>query len=213
MKKEIETAKEKGFDQTDIDDVITVNNVKSGNNKDFKKIIEKYNDVVLRKMLVYCKGDLMKAEDMTSDIMIKVLENLSKWKIQDGKFKNWIYTLASNYFFDSCRKEKVNVKRFGHSVSIDSLFRNDVGESQTKSSKVQIADEDSRVDEKIEEGENIEKMMLALKQLSKTEKEIVELRYFSGLSFEEISETLGINISTCRVTIQRTIIKLRNLIK
>jgi len=211
MDKEIKIAKSKGFNNSDIDDLVAVCNIKSGKEREFAKIMDKYYGIVLRKMLSYYNGDSEKAEDGASDVMVKILQSLDKWSAKDGKFKSWVYKITYTTFIDTYRKDKRNTN--GNSVSIDSLFRNDVGESQNQLASLQIADEDLNADEIIEKKEMISKMIVALNELTDIEKKIIELRYFSGMRFDVISETVNVNESTCRVTSRRAILKLKELLK
>ena len=197
MKKELDIAKDNGFKQTDLDDLFAVNSVKSGKVSDFDKIMNKYYNVVLRKMMQYYNGNQNKAENCTAKVMIVVYENISKWSAKNGKFRNWVYKIAYTTFVDEYRKNKKD-----NTVSLDSLFTNDKGETFGN----QVASEDLNSDEKLE---NIEKLKIALSTLKETERQIIEMRFFSGMSFKEVSEELDINVSTCRVTSRRALDKLK----
>ena len=51
MDKEIKIAKSKGFNDSDIEDLVAVNEIKSGKEREFAKIMDKYQIVVMRKMV------------------------------------------------------------------------------------------------------------------------------------------------------------------
>ena len=54
-----------------------------------------------------------------------------------------------------------------------------------------------------------EKLLFALKSLKEDEIQIIEMRYFEGLSFKEIAGQLNISESNAKVRCFRTIEKLR----
>ena len=132
--------------------------------------------------------------------MVVVYENISKWNVKSGKFRNWVYKISYTTFVDEYRKSKKD-----DTVSLDSLFTNDKGETFGN----QIASEDLNLEEKLELKGDIKKLKIALSTLKETEKEIIEMRFFSGMSFKEIAEELGVNVSTCRVSSRRALDKLK----
>jgi len=200
MKKEIDIAKDNGFKQTDLDDLFAVNSVKSGKVSDFDKIMNKYYNIVLRKMMQYYNGNESKAEDCTAKVMVIVYENISKWSAEKGKFRNWVYKIAHTTFVDEYRKSKLD-----DTVSLDALFTNNKGESFGN----QVASEDLNLEEKLELKSDIKDLKTAISSLKETDRQIIEMRYFYGMCFKDISKELNINLSTCRVSAIRILGKLK----
>ena len=64
-------------------------------------------------------GNIQKAEDLTSEVMLKVMNTIGKYSVENGSgyFRGWIKKVARNTFIDNTRtsKHKFNKKV----VSID----------------------------------------------------------------------------------------------
>lgn len=209
MNKEIEIAKGKGFSENEMEDIIVVEAIKSGDNSKFASIMDKYYKVILGKMIRYCDGNVTEAEDITSDVMLKALENIGKFSVKsgNGKFHSWIHRMAWNTFVDSYRKgKKAPIK---NSTSISTVI--ELGESSI--TPIQIKDNALNVVEQIEETDKIARLKKALATLSEKEQKILEMQYFSNMKFDEISENLGINLNTCRVTAKRAKAKLKKMLE
>ena len=68
---------------------------------------------------------------------------------------------------------------------------------------------DGKTDLKI----NADTLKFALKNLSEFEKQLVELRFISDMSYDEISAVTGKNSGTLRVSLSRTLNKLKHIFK
>jgi RNA polymerase sigma-70 factor (ECF subfamily) len=178
--------------------------------KNFDFIFKKYRPMIMRKMLFYCNGDAELAEDLTSDTFVKVIENIDKYSENGGKFKSWVYKLIHTTFVDNFRQldKKLTLK----AVSIDSLFKSDVGEEGESKAKVQVADDNLLVFEEITLKESHEDLRVALSKLSETEQELIHMRYFENMRWDIIAENLGENENSCKVKVLRAKKKLKKML-
>jgi RNA polymerase sigma-70 factor (ECF subfamily) len=108
-------------------------------------------------------GDRHLAEDAAQETFAKAAVKLPQLR-QTNKFAGWLATI--------CRNEARDLARRSSSFQADELFK-----TATKSQK-----DDS--------GEAVRQ---ALKKLSAPARELVYLRYYDGLSYEQISKVLGIS--------------------
>lgn len=126
------------------------------------------------------------AEDIVSQIFLKVVEQIHKFNPEVGNFKAWIYTIATNTLIDHFR-------RIAHSKS------NPIEKAE------KIPDPAKNPNEYAKEEANRELVLSVINQLPKQYQKILLLRYFSDLSIEEIAEALKINPNNTSVKIHRAL--------
>lgn len=131
------------------------------------------------------------AGDITSKVFLKALLNIKKYKHMGFPFSSWLYRIASN---------EVNL-----------YYR-----KQNKTTEVELLEKDVvTVLEEIKQPEDImqqEKMLTALNQLPLQTSELIEMRFFEKLSFNEIGAVLGLKPVTAKIRVYRALEKLKKLI-
>lgn len=156
----------------------------------FKALYEKY----FRQIFVFVHhrvNDKALTADLTSQVFLKALVNIGKFKYQGVPFSAWLYRIALNevysYFRSSSRQ------RF---VSIENEALHHLHEEM-------VAD---TTEERL-----YEKLPLILGKLSGDELHILELRYFERRPFKEVSEIMGITETHAKVKIYRLLDKMKKL--
>jgi len=192
----------KEFEKEELKDILLVDEFKNGNSEAFGEIYNKYFKKVVRQLKILLKGDVEKAEDLASDVFLKVMKNIDKYKHE--KLSSWIHTMARNVFLDSLRlvKEKENKK----TISIDAQIEFNNGSK----SLFQLSDNTSEIEE--DEKERNSKLLKALKSLKESDLKLIDLRFYQGLNYKEISVEVGKTENHCRVTIDRIKSKLKKII-
>ncbi len=132
------------------------------------------------------------AKEITQDIFIKIYKHLKGFRCQSS-FKTWAYRIAINTVINYQKK-----KRTPKEISLD-----DVGEFR---SSVDFVNPFAK-----EENERAVEALLAI--LSPEQRMCIVLRNIQGLSYEEIAQTMSININTVRTRLRRARQKLLDLKK
>ena len=147
-------------------------------------------------------GDVEKAEDLASDVFLKVMKNIDKYKHE--KLSSWIHTMARNVFLDSLRlnKEKENKKTISIDVQLE--FYNG------SKSLFQLSDNNIEIEEN--EKERNSKLLKALKSLKESDLKLIDLRFYQGLNYKEIAVEVDKTENYCRVAIDRIKNKLKKII-
>ncbi len=127
------------------------------------------------------------AEDLTSTVFMKALENFQSFNPEKGNFSMWIYRIAKNALIDHYRTLKQN-------LNIDDIW--DIS-SQTEIPK----DTDTHM--------QLEKVKKYLKTLKPVQRDIIIMRLWDGLSYQEIADILGKSEGSCKVTFSRAIAEIR----
>jgi RNA polymerase sigma factor (sigma-70 family) len=127
------------------------------------------------------------AEDLTSDVFIRVLQKAGTFAADKGCFAAWIFGIARNLLIDHYRKSRPE-------VDLETVL--------------EIAgDDDTTV--RAEQSVQLKRARALLTQLSPEQREIVLLRLWDGLSYQEIAEALGTKENAAKVTFCRALKKLK----
>jgi RNA polymerase sigma-70 factor (ECF subfamily) len=129
-------------------------------------------------------ADHQLAEDAAQEAFARALTNLGKLRKPD-KFAPWLARICRNV-----AKDMVATK--ARQKNIQDLS--------------QVADSN-------DEDESIEAVHRAIEQLSVSARELIVLRYYNGLSYEEISSVLGISKPTINGRLTREKQKIANYLK
>jgi len=172
MNKEIEIAKQKGFTEKDLDDIMIISKIKAGDNQAFGMLYQKYYDEILTKMTYLFNGDVEKAKDLTSDVMMKVNEVIHKYSVENGsgKFGGWINKLAKNTFIDSKRNLKTKFEK--NLLSIDNNFKQEEQKSNLVI-KDYLGNPEQQIINKETNSQNNRILKEALKELDEIEIELI----------------------------------------
>lgn len=140
------------------------------------------------------------AEDIFQETFIKAVRVIDEGKYADsGKFLSWILRIAHNQVIDYFRAQKQN-----RQVNESAAVYNVLGTLRFAERTV----EDKMVSEQIERD-----VRALVELLPDEQREVVMLRYFSGLSFKEIAEQTNVSINTALGRMRYALINLRKMIQ
>ena len=138
-------------------------------------------------------------EDIFQDTFIKVIRTLKKGNYnEEGKFLPWVVRISHNLIIDHFRKSN-RMPKFRNTDEFDifSVLGDDVLNAEKKIIKEQIhADVRELINELPEE-----------------QKEVLVMRIYNDMSFNEISENTGVSINTALGRMRYALINLRKLIE
>ena len=178
--------------------------LKALNNHDQKayaELMSRYRDMVYFMMLkmVHNRED---ADDLTIEAFGKAFKNLHQYT-PNFAFSTWLFRIATNNAIDFIRKKK------GKTFSIDKGFDDgDGGEFNIDIKSDELDPEENLI--KKQKGLLIKEVVDSLKPRYK---ELIELRYYRELSYEEISAELKIPIGTVKALLFRAREVLYNILK
>jgi RNA polymerase sigma factor (sigma-70 family) len=139
------------------------------------------------------------AEDIFQDTFIKVIRTLKKGNYnEEGKFLPWVVRISHNLVIDHFRKSN-RMPKFRNTDEFDifSVLGDDVLNAERKIIKEQIhADVRELINELPEE-----------------QKQVLVMRMYNDMSFNEISENTGVSINTALGRMRYALINLRKLIE
>ena len=130
-------------------------------------------------------GNKEDAEEVTQDVFISVYKNLKRFGFRSS-FKTWLYRIAVNRAINMFNKRK---KERPRKVLFDENIDYAREENDTKT------DIDKKHDEKVLEA--------ILEELPPDQKACLVLKEIEGMKYEEIAQTLNINLNTVRSRLKR----------
>ncbi len=152
----------------------------------FALLYRRHYDAVF-KYCVHRLFDRHLAEDITSQVFLKVVEKFQCFKGSERQFRNWLYKIATNIINEHLRKSA------RHKSAIR-IF-------QEQSNNRNCTSEDCAV-----KLATLKQTVLTLKPKYQT---IITLRFFENLKLTEIAEVLDSNPGTIRSQLARALSKLR----
>ncbi|MEY4111462.1 MAG: hypothetical protein RLZZ46_1818 [Bacteroidota bacterium] len=173
----------------------------TGDQKAYAELMSRYRDSVffmLMKM-VNSKDD---AEDLTIEAFGKAFKRLHQYT-PNFAFSTWLFKIASNNGIDFIRRKKA------HLISIDKGYVNEEGAETSMDLKSDVLDPE----EKIMKKERIKMLRVVVEKLKPKYKQLVEMRYFEEMSYEEISTKLDLPLGTVKAQLFRAREFLYNILK
>jgi RNA polymerase sigma-70 factor (ECF subfamily) len=176
----MEKVKEENVDEKDI-----IERIKNGDGDAFTWLVKNYQNRVAN--LIYkVIGDSSIVEDITQEVFIKIFESIKNYKFESALY-TWIYRITVNICIDEIRRRKRS-----RTSGFDIIKKNPGLEPA-----------DSPIERIVENRELREILKEAMMKLPADFRVIIALREFEDLSYEEISNILGIRIGTVKSRIFR----------
>jgi len=161
-------------------------------------LIDKYRSRIFGFIISKVKNKEI-AEDIFQETFIKVINNIKKGKYNEqGKFIVWVMTITHNLIMDYFRKQKK--RKFFKSTDDFNVFDF-------------INNGELNVEQKLIKEQILDHLKILINELPIEQKEILQMRYYSKMSYKEISENCEISINTALGRMRYAIINLRKIIK
>jgi len=135
-------------------------------------------------------GSTAVSDDLLSELFVRLVEKIGSFK--GGSFESWLFKTASNIFNDHLR-DKQREKRLL-----------EAGKKQLESKEQPVKSFDN---------DKFDKLQTQLGRLDTDTREMIMLRFYSQLSFREISEMRSEPIGTTLSKLHRGLKKLRELME
>ncbi|MCS6980767.1 MAG: sigma-70 family RNA polymerase sigma factor [Flavobacteriales bacterium] len=179
-----------------------VNAFLNGQSAAFEQLLNRHKNRVYSYIFMMVK-DRELAEDIFQDTFIKVIHTLRGGRYnEEGKFLPWVLRIAHNLAIDHYRRRcKMPLVRGGGSSEEDfDIF-------SVLSSSLRSAEE------KLIALQTDQRLHQLISHLPKEQKEVLMLRVYGGLSFQEIAQQTGVSINTALGRMRYALINLRKLIR
>lgn len=173
-----------------LEDLRIVEAVLAGDERKFSELLNKYEKAIFFRIKKYVRDDEV-GRDLVQEVFEKVYVKLDTYN-STYAFSTWLYTIAERHTIDYLRKKKLET------ISIDKPVATKDGELE-----IQIPDSSKLPDNKIIKKERYNIVHNAIDSLPEKYKNVIKLRYLEELSYDEISEELGLPLGTVKAHIFR----------
>jgi RNA polymerase sigma factor (sigma-70 family) len=150
-------------------------------------VVEQYEPALLR-YAAHLTGNLDLGRDVVQDTFVKLCQQSPA--ALDGHLTQWLYTVCRNRALDLCRKER----------------------RMKTMSAVQVEEQPCPITSPVavlEQQESTDQVLRFMDRLSENQREVVRLKFQSGLSYREIAAVTQLSVTNVGVLLHTAIKKLR----
>ncbi|MCD6446673.1 MAG: sigma-70 family RNA polymerase sigma factor [Candidatus Marinimicrobia bacterium] len=169
-----------------------------GDERAYIELVKRYKDRLLNFVYRYLNS-FEQSEDVVQDTLMKLYTSAHMYR-EIAKFSTWIFTIAANLAKSELRRLKRRRVISIHSMGFDN-----------KEYEIPSVDYDPAKETTSNYGEK--QIQQAIDTLPDQFKTVIILREVQQLSYEEISQILGISIGTVKSRINRGRLRLQKLLK
>jgi len=166
----------------------------AGDERAYVELVNRYKDRLLNFVFQFL-GDMEQAEDVVQDTMLRLYEKKHYYK-EIAKFSTWIYTIARNLANTELRKRKRRKTTYLSHMSKD--------ERQYEIPAVQ-----DNVDQSLHNEFIQDRIKSAISKLPEHYKTVIILRDIQELSYDDISNIVGVPLGTIKSRINRARLQLQ----
>ncbi|HLT08620.1 MAG TPA: sigma-70 family RNA polymerase sigma factor [Cyclobacteriaceae bacterium] len=171
-----------------------ISQYRNGNEAAFEALVDKYKARVYTTIHMIVK-DQGVAEDLLQDVFVKVVQTLNSDRYnEEGKFQPWLMRIAHNLAIDHFRK----MKRYPSVLMEDgSNVFNTLEFAEENIEDLRIKDETYALVQRL------------IDELPETQKQVLVMRHYMDLSFQEIADQTGVSINTALGRMRYALINIR----
>ena len=157
--------------------------------KDFSTLYKKYYPKLIYFTSKFCK-DPQKVEDVSTDSFLIAFEKIEKYEKDKSQFSTWLFTIAKNLMLQEIKNDK---KTMSMDVELDE-------EGTTMKDFIEEANSDEPFNELVTKKSEI--MLKHINSLKDPYKKVIEMREIEKMSYKDIADRLGKNLSTIKSQIR-----------
>jgi RNA polymerase sigma-70 factor, ECF subfamily len=156
-------------------------------------LFERYQHLVFSIALKIVR-DRGEAEDLTQNVFLEIYRSVAQFDPAKGTLKVWLLQFAYHRAFN--RKKHLNARKFYDQESTEDIERFSQGVTSGKYAPAEL----QRL------------LHQGLASLSRSQKRVIELASYDGLSMKEIADKTGNSLSNVRHHYYRGLLKLRSFV-
>lgn len=170
---------------------------KAGDQNAFRFLLDSFWNDVYGFQLIRTRNE-NDAEDITIQTFSRAFDKIDSFDDQ-YEFKTWLITISKNLHIDMVRKQKRSIIHNAIQSENDPVFN--------------VADNTPSAEDILIQEQNLAKLLKCIKSLKPHYQEVIQLRYFQEMTYEEISDTIEEPINNVKVKLLRAKKLLAEIIK
>lgn len=173
-----------------------IKKILEGDRNQYEVLVKRYSPIIFHVVRKFEK-DEEEVRELAQQIFVKAYERLDSFRM-NSKFSSWLYSLALNH----CRDYSKNIRRGNKRISeMDaSYIEASMGDERTPHLRLEMREWKLRLKQ-------------ALSKLTEEYSEPFLLKYRDGMSYEAMSEQMGVSISALKVRVHRARKELKKIIE
>jgi len=156
----------------------------------FAQLYEEHFDKIYRYVTLKI-GNATEAEDMTQQVFLNALQSISSFKWKGIPFSAWLFRIAHNQVVDYFRSKKRTTVPLDESLA-------------SNNNNPQLV---------VEQKLDIEQLLLATKQLTDAQREVISLRFAGELSIAQVAKAMGKRQGAVKALQHSAIVALRKTLR
>jgi len=174
----------------------------AGNSTSFDLLFNRHHKRVYNYIVSRVRSQAI-ADDVLQDTFLKVIKTLHGGSYrEEGKFLPWVMRIAHNLVIDHFRLSK-------KMYFVRSNEDNDEGMDVLD----QLKDVEQSIEEILVEKQIHRNLKDIIKLLPEEQREVLEMRHFYGMSFQDIAEETSVSINTALGRMRYALMNVRKIIK
>lgn len=174
-----------------------IDKAKVGDQVAFTYLLDHYWNEVYGFMLKRTENET-DAEDITIETFSKAFDKITSYN-PEYQFNTWLIAIAKNVHIDLLRKKKT------------SLFVEITDEEDQQA--YNVADTSPTAEDELITEQNLSQLLRYIKELKPHYQEVIQLRYFQELSYQEMAEQLNEPLNNIKIKLLRAKKLLAEIIK
>lgn len=164
-----------------------IEKAKKGDQVAFTFLLDRYWNEVYGFMLRRTENET-DAEDITIDTFSRAFDKISSYN-PEYQFNTWLIAIAKNVHIDMLRKKK------------SALFIEITDEEDEQA--YNVADTAPTAEDELITEQNLSRLLQFIKELKPHYQEVIQLRYFQELSYQEIADKIGEPLNNVKIKLLR----------
>ncbi len=138
------------------------------------------------------------ADDIFQDTFVKAIMTIRQGRYAEtGRFSSWLARIAHNLIIDHYRQEKSENTVSADNPDVDILNRRELCEGT--------------VEDRIVSSQILMDVRRLIKALPESQREVLEMRYYQGMSFKEIADATNVSINTALGRMRYALMNMRRI--
>lgn len=144
----------------------------------FGQLYDRYYDKIFS-FVYYKVGNRFEAEDISEQVFLKALENITKFKWQGTPFSSWLFRIASNLVVDYFRSGKYKMVDIDGELAIEASTSCDPEQSTIRS-----LDRDEIIN--------------AIRTLTEEQQQVIVMKFIAGMTNHEIAGAINKSVGAVK---------------
>jgi RNA polymerase sigma-70 factor (ECF subfamily) len=173
------------------EDSLLIKRLSAGDEEALGTLMDRYGGALLH-FAHRLVGDMQLAEEIYQDTMLKAWQQAASFRL-DGHLKAWLFRVARNNAIDYMRKKRLPMEEF--------------------TTCLETAATTFRPDREAERSWLSSEVVVAIDELPGAYREVIDLRFFHQLCYQEIAQVLGIPLGTVKSRLNYAIQRLTKILR